>query len=111
MKKINFLAAFAAAAAVLSCNPDDKPNNQKPEDVKFSLSEDNIKVSGLEKEYVVNVDMQIISMLTISRLSTLALPALKKVLPLLTSRYSTMHKALRRLLLQRKRRSLCIPSQ
>ena len=56
MKKINFLAAFAAAAAVLSCNPDDKPNNQKPEDVKFSLSEDNIKVSGLEKEYVVNVD-------------------------------------------------------
>ena len=59
MKKINFLAAFAAAAAVLSCNPDDKPNNQKPEDVKFSLSEDNIKVSGLEKEYVVKVKKDI----------------------------------------------------
>ena len=56
MKKITFFAALAAAAAVLSCNPDEKPNDQKPEEVKFSLSEDNIKVSGLEKEYVVNVD-------------------------------------------------------
>ena len=56
MKKITFFAALAAAAAVLSCNPDEKPNDQKPEEVKFSLSENNIQISGLEKEYVVNVD-------------------------------------------------------
>ena len=35
MKKITFFAALAAAAAVLSCNPDEKPNDQKPEEVKF----------------------------------------------------------------------------
>ena len=56
MKKINYLAALAAVAAVFSCNPSEKPDDEKPQDVKFSLSVKNVEVKGLEQEYLVNVD-------------------------------------------------------